>query len=90
MATAPVARRGRGPARFDPELTRVEEEVVFSIAEGMDFRVYAELHGVTYASVRYAASRAYHKLGVSNRIQAMQMVADAGRLLVPRHGYWGA
>ena len=89
MASAPT-RRGRGPARFDPELSRVEEEVLSAIVQGMNFRVFGELHGVTEASVRYAAARAYHKLGVSNRVQAMQMVADAHGLFGPRHGYWGA
>jgi DNA-binding CsgD family transcriptional regulator len=65
-------------------LTRREREVLVLISQGLPSREVAEQLIVSKRTVDFHLANIYHKLGVSNRLQAFRRASELG--LLPAQG----
>ena len=69
------------PSRTTPRLTEREREVLHAIAEGHGSKAAGAKLFISKRTVDFHLAAAYHKLGVTNRVQAINVATRQG--LIP-------
>ncbi len=79
--SAPIARkviesfRTQAPATLDDyQLTTRENEILFSLVDGLSYKKIAEKYYVSISTIRTHICNVYHKLHVNSRAQAVAKV----------------